>query len=111
MAEVDFELLRRLLAESARRAFSKLREMRPNETFYAFALYTVDDAVVLSPSANTEEAYARVRSKYASSGKFTEAGLLGNFRWSPYDWECDCVGVEAFDPVIALINDRGVRPI
>jgi hypothetical protein len=107
MKNVDSKGLRRRLAESARHAFSEVRRTHPDEAFYAFSLYTVDDAVGISPSACSDQAYARVRSKYVADGAFTEADLLGNFRWSPYDWEYDCAGSEFFGPVNELINYRG----
>jgi len=107
MAIVDFELLRKRIASAACRAFSQVRAAHPEECFYAFALYTVGDAVFISPSASSEEAYARKRAKYAGREDFTEADLRGNFRWSPFEWEYECDGADFFNSASELINNHG----
>lgn len=107
MASFELEQLRRRVAEAARRSFGRMCETHPGEPPYAFALYTVDDAVAISPSGNSERGYDLARGEYGADGSFSEAGLLGNFRWSCFDWTYECEGSDYFDPVHELINDRG----
>ena len=107
MARVEFELLRRQIAEAARHAFNLVRTAHSEESFYSFALYTVDEALGICPSSNSEQAYARKRAKYQGRGSFNEADLLGNFRWSPYDWEFETVGADFFRFTDQLLSDQG----
>ena len=115
---VDFNLLRQRIAEAARRVVEGVRTAHPEQQFYAFALYTVDDAVGINPSMNSEEAYRDAVARQTadeehtkwliSNGISPQASLLGDHRWSAFDWQFDCAESERFNAVNELINNRGV---
>lgn len=98
--------LRKRIAIATRQAFVEAKSSHGHEALYAFALYTLDDAVVVNPSLNTELAYQRNSSRPQSHTR-SEEDRLGNERWSPYEWEYECEGLEFFRPVNEMINDRG----
>jgi hypothetical protein len=118
MAHVDFNLLRRRIAEASRQTFDAVRAAHKNETFYVFALYAVDDAVGINPSMNSEQAYQRAAAKQTADEKYRKwlnshgisftASLLGDQRWSAYDWAYECAESDGFAAVNALINNRGM---
>lgn len=118
MGPVDFKLLRRRIAEASRQTYDAVRAAQGDEGFYAFALYTVDDALGISPSMNSEDAYQRTVEKQtadeqhrkwlASHGISFSASLLGNYRWSPYDWAYECAESDGFEAVNKLINNHGM---
>jgi hypothetical protein len=117
MYGVDFHILRREIKEAARRAFSLVREHRPGETFYAFALYSDSDGGSACPAANTEEAFHRCLKKYEPYRKETEAVLATSgmtyadyknyYRWGVCEWEyCPCCPTcaDQFSQAWDLIN-------
>jgi hypothetical protein len=118
MDDTDFDLLRRRIKDACGQTFEAVRAARPGERFYAFALYTVDDAVGVVPSMNSEEAYQRAVAKELedlqnrkwldSHGIDFEASILGDQRWSPYDWAYDGEEADGFIAVNQLINKGGV---
>jgi hypothetical protein len=104
MANVDFKLLREQVAAAARLAFAEVRAQHAKEDFYAFALYSVGGSCV-TPSANSEQAYAEKRVDNENDYSATE--LLGEFRWSPFSWRYECEGSDHFASIDAVLNDRG----
>jgi uncharacterized protein DUF4303 len=117
MSAVDFDLLRGRIAEAVAHTFRAVRAAHPTDSIYAFALYTVEDAIGVNPSVNSEEAYRRtvvretaeeVKTKWLeSNGISLEGFLLGDHRWSAPAWEYDCDESEGFDLVNELINNDG----
>ena len=73
---------------------------------YGFALYTVDDFAGIVPSASFETGFHERRSRLLSDQKrcdwLTEREIgvdrtiLGDSRWSIYEWEHECFGIENF---------------
>ncbi len=118
MAHVDFNLLRQRITEASRQTFDAVWAAHKDEAFYDFALYTVDDAVGINPSMNSEQAYKRAVAKQTadeqhrkwleSNGISFTASLLGDQRWSAYEWAYECAESDGFDAVNALINNRGM---
>lgn len=118
MAQVDFSLLRQRIVEASRQTFDAVRTAHPDETFYVFALYTVDDAVGINPSVNSEQAYQRAVAKQTadearrkwleSHGISFTASLVGDQRWSAYEWAYECAESDRFEAVNELINNRGM---
>jgi hypothetical protein len=114
---VDFNVLRKRIAEASRLTFEAVRAAHPEQRFYAFALYTVDDAVAINPSMNSEEAYHDAVARETadeentrwliSNGISPQASLLGDHRWSAFDWEFDCAESDSFEAINELINNRG----
>ncbi|MEQ8789655.1 MAG: DUF4303 domain-containing protein [Pirellulaceae bacterium] len=118
MTQVDFNLLRHRIAEASRQTFDAVRAAHLDETFYVFALYTVDGAVGINPSMNSEQAYQRAVAKQMADEphrKWLEShgiafadSLLGDQRWSAYEWDYECAESDGFDAVNELINNRGM---
>jgi hypothetical protein len=96
VSSLDFAHLRRQIAEAAARVYATVRAANPGESFYAFALCTVDDVSSIIPNLNTEAAFAKAaevaradtshRELLDSIGVSFEASLLGDYRWYPFDW-------------------------
>lgn len=118
MAQVDFGLLRRRIANATRQTFDAVREAHSGESFYVFALYSVEDAVIVNPSTNSEEVYQsavarqmandRYKKRLESLGISLSAALLGDQRWSAHEWKYECAESDGFDAVNDLINNRGL---
>jgi hypothetical protein len=82
--KASFERLRREMAKAARRTFRVYQQQHPDEEFYAFALYTDDDAGAAVCAANTEQALARATQRYRARGG--TAPEPGHLRYIPDEW-------------------------
>jgi len=97
---VNFNELRVLIRDGAKRAFTSVRDEHPDEQFYAFALYTDDGAMSLLPAANSEQRYQHAVENYG----FTDERELKYLRWSTAEWAYEAFGNhfravdERFDP-------------
>jgi hypothetical protein len=91
---LDFDTLKRDLKDAAAASIAELRAAHPDEHFYAFALYTDDDAAGISPAANTDEALAKRVAEY----KYTKARDVNALRWSTSEWAYEGFGWEHFKP-------------
>jgi hypothetical protein len=116
MSAVDLSSVRGQIAEAARRAFTDARSQHPDETFYAFALYSDDDAMTVVPTCNTEQGYERCVKRYQKNKSYmdsiTSRGIafsdsLSSFRWGTDEWAYGGAGVEHFKTVNKLINAEG----
>lgn len=116
MAKVDFALVRREIRDAAHRAFDAVRATHPDETFYAFALYSDDSAMTVCPTANTEEGYQRCVERYKANMSYMEfiashgipfEDCLTNFRWGSGEWAYACEASEQFGAVYEMINVDG----
>lgn len=106
MSRLDVSALRQEIAQAARRAFLQVRAAHPDEAFYAFALYTDDDAMGVSPAANTEEAYQRRVERYQSDESYMQflkehdiAFNPFNYRWGTPEWAYEHDGQDQFQAV------------
>jgi len=107
MSQVNFNLLRQRIAEASRQTFNAIRAAHQDDKFYVFAIYAADDAVGINPSMNSEQAYQRTvarktadeqhRQWLDSHGISFVDSLLGDHRWSAYDWAHEC---EESDPFV-----------
>jgi hypothetical protein len=113
MAGVDFALMGREIKHAARRAFTTVRSGHPDETFYAFALYSDDDAMTVVPSANTEQGNERCVKRCQGDKSYMEfiasegipfAGCLSHLRWGTAEWAYEGVGAKPFKTVNKRIN-------
>jgi phage terminase small subunit len=89
--------LQKSITHAARSAFSKLRAAHPKETFYAFALYTNDEANSITASANTEEGLRRRAERYEMDEKKGIEQHAERLRWNPPDWAYHCAGDDQFE--------------
>jgi hypothetical protein len=69
-------------------AFSELIRHKPNQTFYAFALFTDDSLQFMHPAANTEEALTKTVQRYRKEvdPKYGGSSTRTSMRWSYGDW-------------------------
>jgi hypothetical protein len=111
---IDVDELRSLLVDATNACVDDLLHHFPNETFYAFALYTTDDLAGINPSASAESGFEKRKQKLladtehlawlANKGISVDATLYGDYRWSPYDWEHECHMVDAFARANELLH-------
>jgi hypothetical protein len=88
-----YEKFRQAITKAARDTFKAARDSRPGERFYAYALYTDDDATGPVPAANTVQAVDRAIKRYASRGQ--KPPNPAYLRYDPAEWVC--VGAKAGD--------------
>ncbi|PHS03367.1 MAG: hypothetical protein COA78_17855 [Blastopirellula sp.] len=103
MSEINFVELQQQIIEATRTAFTELKAAR-NEDFYSFVLYTRYSPTVIIPTANSEQAYAQFCK--INSSKYSRSQLDFDFRWSPFDWEYQCHGVEHFFPLNDMLEEN-----
>lgn len=100
-------MLRYLAAEAARSAFTALRDDRPGEAFYGFALVLSPTAPHLTAAANTEEALRRTAERYAADGYGTAEALAanapGSLRWRTPNWEYRTADAELSEEAEAAV--------
>jgi hypothetical protein len=94
------------LKRAAKAAITDLRAAHPDETIYAFALYTDDDVRGVWPAANTEEAFAEAVARYNFNDERNNAGI----RFSTGEWKYEGFGREHFgqshDAVTAMAEEH-----
>jgi hypothetical protein len=100
---MDFLRLRSLIRDAARTAFTELRQAHPDETFYAFSLYTDDGAMTIMPAANSEEGYRRKVQSYG----YTKPQDTSYVRWATAEWAYEAAGEGHFDAAHDLLNGPG----
>jgi hypothetical protein len=93
--------LRLLIRNAARTAFTDLGAQHPEESFYVFALQSLDDASGVYPAANTETGYRRCIAKYADR---MEPPGDRYCRWYFCEWAYSGIGSEHFREVYHFIN-------
>jgi hypothetical protein len=103
---MTFAQLRRLVRDAARTAFAELRAKSLGESFYAFALQSLDDATGVYAAANTEDGYRRCAERYSDwdspPGEYY-------YRWYWGVWAYTNVRRELFGGVYDLLNEEGRR--
>jgi hypothetical protein len=98
---MKFHELQMRYRDAARSAVEELRAMKPDETLYAFALYTDDDCCATSAAANTEEALQRKLDKEAlrlkqAGESLQKYGGLDYYRWATGEWDYEGIGHNGF---------------
>ena len=99
---LNFKALQAAVRDAARNAFSEVRANHPNDTFYAYALYTTDGGDYLVPTSNSEEGLRRVMKQYASKSEDSTVNEL-SLRWSAPDWPYHTEGERHFNVVEELL--------
>jgi hypothetical protein len=95
MSEHD-QSLAEAIAAAARNAFSEWRKTRQDERVFAFALSTIDDAIYINASVNTEESHRRTLGKSRVQLDAPEALY---YKWGPWDWEYEYIAPSHFRSV------------
>ncbi len=91
---INFDQLQDDLKQATAAAIAELRAAHPDEHFYAFALYTDDDATGVSAAANTEEGLATKLAAY----NFATPAEGAFVRWSTAEWAYEGFGWDYFKP-------------
>ena len=88
MDPVDLEQFADRVYEASRAAFSALIAANPDQTFYAFGLFTDDSLQFMHPAANTEEALTATVRRYKETvdPKYGCTSTRVGMRWSYGDW-------------------------
>ena len=84
--------------DAARQAFGDLRRAHPDETFYAFALYTDDGWMTIVPAANSEEGFRRATEDDPDPANQKYS------RRATAEWAYEAAGDEYFDAANDLLN-------
>lgn len=101
---VDFDQLRRDIADATRHTFAAIRSRCAGEKLYTFALYSDGSAMTVCPAANTEEAYRRALETSGAS----DPEEVNYYRWAFPEWAASTdTGLEAFSAISDKINGRG----
>ncbi|MCA9113100.1 MAG: DUF4303 domain-containing protein [Planctomycetaceae bacterium] len=88
--------LTELIIKASTQAFADWRAAFPDERVFAFALSTLDDAIYVNASLNSEESHARTIAKRElepSSAHALDA------KWGPWEWENEFTGQSHFNSV------------
>lgn len=81
-----------------------MRQTQSKETFYAFALYTSNEADYITASANTEEGLIRRAKHYEAREKKGIQEHARNLRWHSPDWAYHCIGEDYFEKAQELLD-------
>ena len=93
--KADSELIDLIYTASVQ-AFADWRKANPSERVFAFALSTIDDAIYVNASLNSDESHQR---------RLTERGIDASSaygldtKWGPWEWENEYTGQTHFSPV------------
>jgi len=90
------EILTEKITKASRTAFKKIQQEKPNERFFAFVLLTLDDVLSCYAYANSYESHRRTIEKYNIKPETKEEE---HYKWSPQEWEYECITREKFDEV------------
>jgi hypothetical protein len=88
MSSIPSEQFADKVYEAAKAAFSELIGAHPDQTFYAFGLFTDDSLQFLCPAANTEEELTATVQHFrkTSDPKYGFTTTRAGMRWSYGDW-------------------------
>ena len=92
---MDWEKLTADVVAATTAAFGSLISEKSDEHFYAFALYTDEDAETISPSANSTERYeVKLRDKGASNEK-----MVAWYKWGTAEWAYEAWNAKLFTEI------------
>jgi hypothetical protein len=95
--------LREMIRDAARLAFTTVQKKHPEESFYVFALQSLDDASGVYAAANTEAGYATCRSKHSHREEKYRPGER-YYRWYWGEWAFQNIEAPLFRGVYDLLN-------
>jgi hypothetical protein len=111
---IDIDKFSNSIAEATRKCFNDLVASHP-EKLYGFALYTVDDLAGIVPSGSAESGYKSRRERVLADDEQVawlrknnidvETSILGDQRWSIYDWEHETHGSEFFADADLMLSE------
>lgn len=98
MRAMNWDQLTDHVVTAATKAFRALMAEKPDEHFYAFALYTDEFAETVVPSANSIERYEeKVRNIGATED-------IASYKWSTAEWAYEAKFGELFKPVYSELK-------
>ncbi|HZN66471.1 MAG TPA: DUF4303 domain-containing protein, partial [Tepidisphaeraceae bacterium] len=101
---LDTDQLLKKVTDAARKAFTSLTKSHPDETFYAFALYTDESAMTIIPAATSEESIERRLGGYGKLSPQSRKAM----RWSTGEWAYESVGADReFDSICKTLAKGG----
>jgi hypothetical protein len=104
---MDWEKLTADVVAATTAAFGSLISEKSDEHFYAFALYTDEDASTISPSANSIERY---EAKLRDTGE-TDEMQIASYKWATANWAYEAWKAELFMGIFReLENHRKSLP-
>jgi len=112
---VDIEKIANSISIATRLAFTKILQSTSRESLYGFCLYTVDDLAGIVPSASAESGFMERNEKtLANQDRLAwlkkndidvDRFILGDYRWSAYEWEFETEGGNFFADANAMLAD------
>lgn len=112
---VDIEKFATSIADATRLAITKILQSTNRESLYGFCLYTVDDLAGIVPSASAESGYIERKQKTLADQDWlawlkrndidVDCFILGDFRWSAYEWEFETEGAFFFAEANSILED------
>jgi len=104
---MDWEKLTADVVLAASAAFGSLVSEKSDEHFYAFALYTDEDAFTIEPSANSIE---RHEAKLRDTGETDELQIASN-KWATAEWAYEGWNADLFTQIyLDLESHRKTLP-
>lgn len=110
---IDGHVLRKAIADAVVACADSLASEFGDSGLYGFALYTLDDIAGTVVSASYEKGFEKRRKKALADKKNiawlkenkidVQRSILGDWRWSIYEWEHECFGKSFFDPSNKII--------
>jgi hypothetical protein len=100
--EMNYDLLRKMISDAARKAFARLRTQCAKEHRYSFALVSDHDARTVVPAANTIEVFQRRKTDYED--------IIAILRCSVTEWEYGDSVSDVFESISAMLNADDVYP-
>ena len=97
---IDFDQLRRDVAEATRRAFAAVQSACQGQRLYAFALFSDGSAMTVCPAANTDEAYRRAIQKAEAD----DAEQKNYYRWAFPEWGVTSKGADGFNAICSALR-------
>ncbi len=88
--------LTELIFKASLQAFADWRAASPDERVFAFALSTIDDAIYVNASLNTEESHDRTIAKRELE---QSSAYALDAKWGPWEWENEYTGQLHFTSV------------
>jgi hypothetical protein len=100
---MELAQLRARIRDAARKAFVAVQEQHADESFYCFALQSLDDASGVYAAANTEAGYRKCATRYSPQPHPAGERYC---RWYWGEWAYTVIGEEHFKGVNRFINSE-----
>jgi hypothetical protein len=101
MQKFDFEKLQKELENAARQAFNMVRKKHSKEDLCAYALYSDEDAMSVSPAVNS--------SKHLKEMEKDDPSDADYYKWSPAEWAFEFEGAEYFENISLMLREHGSK--